>query len=180
MSERELRRVEALPRIVEGRMSVVGAAEALSLSSRQAQRLLAASQIEGAPALRHGASGWPPNTRLHDGIRNLGLAGTVAVLPNPDREAANQRWFCCRGSSHQTSPWSTSWFGDLSPQPIRLCAAIPSARDWSSLSASRDRSVVHVRVRVDQATEQKARCVCAEGSLSGTDALSRAARAAPT
>ena len=74
MSERELRRIEVLSRVVEGRLSVVHAAEVLGLSPRQVQRLLRTFRVEGAPALRHKARGRPSNNRLRDGVRDLALA----------------------------------------------------------------------------------------------------------
>ena len=54
MSERELRRIEVLSRVVEGRLSVTHAAEVLGLSPRQVQRLLRTFREDGAPALRQG------------------------------------------------------------------------------------------------------------------------------
>ena len=55
MSERELRRIEVLSCVVEGRLSVAHAADVLGLSARQVQRLLRTFREDGAPALRHKA-----------------------------------------------------------------------------------------------------------------------------
>jgi transposase len=74
MSERELRRIEVLSRVVEGRLSVTHAAEVLGLSPRQVQRLLRTFREDGAPALRHKARGRPSNNRIRDGVRDLALA----------------------------------------------------------------------------------------------------------
>ncbi|TNC58980.1 ISNCY family transposase [Rubellimicrobium roseum] len=74
MSERELRRIEVLSRVVEGRLSVAHAAEVLGLSPRQVQRLLRVFREDGAPALRHKARGRPSNHRLRAGVRDLALA----------------------------------------------------------------------------------------------------------
>ena len=74
MSERELRRIEVLSRVVEGRLSVAHAAEVLGLRPRQVQRLLRTFREDGAPALRHKARGRPSNNRLRDGVRDLALA----------------------------------------------------------------------------------------------------------
>lgn len=74
MSERELRRIEVLSRVVEGRLSVAHAAEVLGLSPRQVQRLLRTFREDGAPALRHKARGRPSNNRIRAGVRDLALA----------------------------------------------------------------------------------------------------------
>ena len=74
MSERELRRVEVLSRVVEGRLSVAHAAEVLGLSPRQVQRPLRTFRRDGAPALRQKVRGRPSTNRLRDGMRDLALA----------------------------------------------------------------------------------------------------------
>ena len=74
MSERELRRIEVLSRVVEGRWSVVHAAGVLGLSARQVQRLLTIFREAGAPALRRKARGRPSNNRIRDGVRDFALA----------------------------------------------------------------------------------------------------------
>ncbi|MBP1806929.1 ISNCY family transposase [Rubellimicrobium aerolatum] len=74
MSERELRRIEVLSRVVECRLSVTQAAGVLGLSPRQVQRLLRTFREDGAPALRHKARGRPSNNRLRDGVREFALA----------------------------------------------------------------------------------------------------------
>ncbi|TAM99650.1 MAG: ISNCY family transposase [Rhizobiaceae bacterium] len=68
MSERELRRIEVLSKVLERRMTVVSAAHILDLTTRQVQRLLKRFQAEGAAALRHKARGRPSNRRYSDGI----------------------------------------------------------------------------------------------------------------
>ena len=73
MSERELQRVEVLSGVVAGRMTVVGAATALSMSRRQVHRLLTLYRSEGAMALRHKARGRRSNRALSDGLRELAL-----------------------------------------------------------------------------------------------------------
>lgn len=67
MSERELRRIEVLSRVVQGRLSVTHAAEVLGVSPRQVQRLLRTFREDGAPALRHKARGRPSNNRIRAG-----------------------------------------------------------------------------------------------------------------
>ena len=51
MSERELQRVEVLSGVVAGRMTVVGAATALSMSRRQVHRLLTLYRVRGGHGL---------------------------------------------------------------------------------------------------------------------------------
>ena len=63
MSERELRRIEVLSCVIEGRLGISHAAEVLGLSPRQVQRLLRTFRVEGAPARRHKACGRPSNNR---------------------------------------------------------------------------------------------------------------------
>ena len=72
MSERELQRVEVLSGVAAGRMTVVGAATALSMSRRQVHRLLTLYR-SGAMALRHRARGRRSNRALSDGLRELAL-----------------------------------------------------------------------------------------------------------
>ena len=70
VSERELNRVEVLSQVVQGRMTVVGAANMLGLSRRQVHRLL-------KPSSR------PVNFRLRNlaeqSVKPLGLAGVLLL-----------------------------------------------------------------------------------------------------
>jgi hypothetical protein len=70
MSERELRRIEVLSRVIEQRMSVTAAAHVLELTTRQVQCLLKTFQADGAAALRHKSRGRPSNYRYTTGVRN--------------------------------------------------------------------------------------------------------------
>lgn len=73
MSERELRRIEVLSKIVEQRMTSVAAANLLDVSVRQVQRLLKTFEADGAAALRHKARGRRSNNRIIDGVRDFAL-----------------------------------------------------------------------------------------------------------
>ena len=64
MSERELRRIEVLAQVNDGRLSVEAGSGVLGLSRRQLFRLLARYRAEGAPAIRHRARGRAPNNRI--------------------------------------------------------------------------------------------------------------------
>ena len=72
-SERELPRVEVLPAVLSGRQTVTQAARLLSLSRRQAHRLIKAYRTDGASAVRHKARGRRSNRALSDGLRDLAL-----------------------------------------------------------------------------------------------------------
>jgi hypothetical protein len=74
MSERELKRVEVLREVVQGRRSVTAAAAMLEISPRQAHRLLRRLQEGGPGALAHRARGCPSNNRLADDVRQRALA----------------------------------------------------------------------------------------------------------
>lgn len=73
MSERELRRIEVLSKVIERRMTGVAAANLLDVSVRQVQRLLKTFQADGAAALRHKARGRRSNNRIVDGVRDFVL-----------------------------------------------------------------------------------------------------------
>ncbi|TPM24205.1 ISNCY family transposase [Mesorhizobium sp. B2-3-5] len=73
MSERELRRIEVLSKIVERRMTSVAAASLLDVSVRQVRRLLKTFQADGGAALRHKARGRHSNNRIVDGVRDFAL-----------------------------------------------------------------------------------------------------------
>ena len=73
MSERELRRIEVLSKVVQRRMTSVAAASLLGVSVRQVQRLLKTFQADGAAALRHKARGRRSNNRIVDGVRDFAL-----------------------------------------------------------------------------------------------------------
>ncbi|MBP1877881.1 transposase [Agrobacterium rubi] len=74
MSERDLRRIEVLSKIIAGRMTMVSAAHVLALSERQVRRLLDRIRTGGAASIRHKAIGRPSNNRINDGIRDYAVA----------------------------------------------------------------------------------------------------------
>lgn len=74
MSERDLQRIEVLSAVVDGRTTIVSAAQVLALSTRQVRRLLDVFGQHGAAAIRHKARGRPSNNRICDGVRDYGLA----------------------------------------------------------------------------------------------------------
>jgi transposase len=74
MSERDLRRVEVLAEVANGRRTVASAAAVLALSVRQAHRLLKRYRDRGAGGLAHKARGRPSNNRLRDEVRDRALA----------------------------------------------------------------------------------------------------------
>ena len=61
MSERDLRRIEVLSKVVDGRMSIVAAAHVLAISTRHVQRLVDRIEHTGAGPIRHKAIGRPSN-----------------------------------------------------------------------------------------------------------------------
>lgn len=69
LSERELRRVEVLTSVVNGRLTATAAAGVLDLSRRQVHRLLAALRDGGASALRHKSRGRRSNRALSDELK---------------------------------------------------------------------------------------------------------------
>ena len=73
MRERDLRRIEVLSKIVDGRTTIVSAARVLTLSTRQVRRLLERIR-SGAAAIQHRARGRPSNNRICDGVRDYDLA----------------------------------------------------------------------------------------------------------
>jgi transposase len=74
MSERDLRRVEALSEVTSGWRTIASAATALGLSPRQVHRLLRRYREQGASGLAHKARGRPSNNRLRDEVRGRALA----------------------------------------------------------------------------------------------------------
>ena len=74
MSERDLRRIEVLSKVIAGRMTMVSAAHVLALSERQVRRLLDRIRTGGAASIRHKAIGRPSNNRINDGIRDYAVA----------------------------------------------------------------------------------------------------------
>nr|WP_235604695.1 helix-turn-helix domain-containing protein [Sulfitobacter sp. EhC04] len=74
MSERELKRVEVLAQVDDGRLSVDNAANMLALTRRQIFRLLKLYRQDGASAIRHKARGKPPNNRIHKAKRDYALS----------------------------------------------------------------------------------------------------------
>ena len=73
MSERELKRIEVLGQVTQGRMTTVTAANVLGISRRQVQRLLNTFRTDGAAAIRHKARGRRSNNRLDPGIRDFAI-----------------------------------------------------------------------------------------------------------
>lgn len=73
MSEREVRRVEVLNEVQSGRRTVAAAASALSLSERQAYRLLARYQENGGFGLVYKARGRTSNRSHNTGIRKYAV-----------------------------------------------------------------------------------------------------------
>lgn len=74
MSERELRRVEILSQVSDGRMATREASVLLDMSMRQVQRLLRRFRQEGVASIRHRARGRRSNNRTEDGVRDFALA----------------------------------------------------------------------------------------------------------
>lgn len=74
MSERDLRRIEVLSKVIAGRMTMVSAAHVLALSERQVPRLLDRIRTGGAASIRHQAIGRPSNNRINEGIRDYAVA----------------------------------------------------------------------------------------------------------
>lgn len=74
MSERELKRVEVLAQVDDGRLSVDNAANMLALTRRQVFRLLKLYRQDGASGIRHKARGKPPNNRIHKAKRDYALS----------------------------------------------------------------------------------------------------------
>ncbi|MET2832262.1 ISNCY family transposase [Mesorhizobium shangrilense] len=73
MSERELKRIEVLSKVIERRISTASGAKILGLTVRQTQRLLRTFQDDGAAALRHKARGRCSNNRIVDNVRDFVL-----------------------------------------------------------------------------------------------------------
>lgn len=73
MSERDVRRIEILSKVVCGRMTMVSAAHILDLSERQVRRLLQRMRTDGAASIRHKAIGQPSNNRISDGVRDYAV-----------------------------------------------------------------------------------------------------------
>lgn len=73
MSERELRRVEVLAQLDDGRIDVTSAAHVLAVSRRQVFRLLRRFREDGPSALVHRARGRAPNNRIGDAVREMAL-----------------------------------------------------------------------------------------------------------
>ncbi|MCO5154020.1 MULTISPECIES: ISNCY family transposase [unclassified Shinella] len=73
MSERDLQRIEVLSKVIVGRLTLVSAAHALELSTRQVRRLLERIRVGGAVSIRHKAVGRPSNNRISDGVRDYAV-----------------------------------------------------------------------------------------------------------
>ena len=75
MSKKELRRVGVMTRVEAGELRVVGAAELMGLSYRQAMRVWARYRAEGPEGLKHGNAGRPSNRAKPQNFRKkiLGL-----------------------------------------------------------------------------------------------------------
>jgi len=73
MSERDLRRIEVLSDVRAGRRTVAAAAAVLSISERQAYRLLARYDADGGGGLIHKARGRTSNRSRNEGIRKYAV-----------------------------------------------------------------------------------------------------------
>ena len=73
MSERDLKRIEVLAQIDDGRLTIDNGANMLCLTRRQVFRLLKRYRLDGAAAIRHKARGKPPNNRVHKAKREYAL-----------------------------------------------------------------------------------------------------------
>src|SRR3954447_7962585 len=73
MSERDLRRIEVLAEVTNGRRTPASAAAVLALSARQVHRLLKAYRLGGGGAIAHKARGRPSNNRIPDDVRDRAL-----------------------------------------------------------------------------------------------------------
>ncbi|MGB3721687.1 MAG: ISNCY family transposase [Pacificimonas sp.] len=73
MSEHELRRVEVLAQLDDGRIDATSAAHVLAVSRRQVFRLLRRFREEGPSSLAHRARGRTPNNRIDDTVREMAL-----------------------------------------------------------------------------------------------------------
>jgi len=73
MSKQELRRVEVLTEVLAGSRTTESAAGVLSVSLRQAQRLVARYRDGGGGALIHKSRGRPASNKLASGVRELVL-----------------------------------------------------------------------------------------------------------
>lgn len=74
MSEREMRRIEVLAQVDDGRLSVEAGANNLGLSRRQMFRLLKRYRADGASAIRHKSRGRTSNNRIHPAKRDYALS----------------------------------------------------------------------------------------------------------
>ena len=74
MSERELKRIEVLAKVDDGRLSVQNGANMLDITKRQMFRLLKTYRTEGAAAIRHKARGKTPNNKIHRAKRDYAVA----------------------------------------------------------------------------------------------------------
>ncbi len=73
MSERDLRRIEILSKVIAGRMTMVSAAHVLDLNTFQVRRLLERIRTDGAASIRRKAVGRPSNNRISDGVRDYAM-----------------------------------------------------------------------------------------------------------
>lgn len=69
MSQRELRRVQVVGAVLEGKMKQVEAAEVLDLSDRQVRRLVRRVETQGPKGLVHGLRGRPSNRRTDERLK---------------------------------------------------------------------------------------------------------------
>ena len=74
MSERELRRAEALASVFAGQLTMTAAAGLMGVSRRQAHRLARQLADQGVAGLRHRARGRPSNRGLGPHVRQLAIA----------------------------------------------------------------------------------------------------------
>lgn len=73
MSERDLRRIEILSKVIAGRMTMVSATHVLDLNTLQVRWVLERIRIGGAASIRRKAIGRPSNNRISDGVRDYAM-----------------------------------------------------------------------------------------------------------
>jgi len=82
MSERELRRLEVLSRVVSGGLGQAQAGIELSLTVRQVRRLQRRYEAQGAAGLVSGHRGKPSNRRLSEALKQAVLSRVEARYPD--------------------------------------------------------------------------------------------------
>ena len=95
MSKRELNRLDVLARLDSDRLTARAAAELMTITPRQAYRLLRRYRDGGASAVANQRRGRPSNNRLPDVVRDHAIA-LVRERPADLDRRSRQRWlrFC--------------------------------------------------------------------------------------